>query len=134
MYYTSTTLLKVVGISRSNFKDWELQEFIVPSIPAKGQGSRALFTFNDILMAYFFKTLVNRGFKRKLAKKYIEAFKKEYINNGIIPDYPVFFINTTAYDVTVSTKTMMDSIAFFQDIINFKSIVNDVNHKLEELT
>lgn len=132
MYYTSSIVTHVLKCHRELLKDWIMQEFVIPSIPAEGQGTKALFTFNDIFMAYFFQKLVNRGFKRSLAKKYIEAFRKEYLNNGIIPDIAVFFINTTAYDVSVSTKTMPDLSAFFQDIINIKAIIKEVNYKMEE--
>ena len=134
MYYTSSTVIKILNCHRELIKDWILQGFIIPSIPAKGQGTKALFTYNDILMIYFFQKLINRGFKRKLAKKYIEAFKKEYLNNDIIPDIAVFFINTTAYDVSVSTKTIPDLSAFCQDIINVKAIIKEINFKLEKLS
>ncbi len=134
MYYTSSIVTHVLDCHRELIKDWILQGFITPSVPAEGQGTKALFTFNDILTVYLFQKLINRGFKRKLAKKYIEAFKKEYIDNGIIPNIAVFFIHTTAYDVSVSTKTLPDSSAFFQDIINIKSLINEVNFKLEKLS
>ena len=57
------------------FRQWVRHGFIHPSTPARGQGTKAAFTSDDIVCIKLFSTLVDRGFSRAKATIFAESLK-----------------------------------------------------------
>ena len=129
--YRTTQICKALGIKRERFRDWIKVGDLTPTIPAEGQGTKAEYSLHDVVMIAFFKKMVERGFKRELAKKYVDAFEKEYTIETS-PKTVVFFAHYHEHDITVSKNSIPDMSAFYQDIINMESIINEVKFNLEK--
>ena len=69
--------MKALNIPRERLKDWMTQGFIMPSLPATGIGTIAIFTRIDVYAVALFKKLLGRGFKRKVAAQYISLFASQ---------------------------------------------------------
>lgn len=129
--YHSTQICKALKIKRERFRDWIKVGDLTPTIPAEGQGTKAEYSLHDVVMIAFFMKMVDRGFKRELAKKYVDAFEKEYTIETS-PKIVIFFAHYHDHDITVSKNSIPDMSAFYQDIINMESIINEVKFKLEK--
>ena len=129
--YHSTQICKALKINRERLKDWIIADFIVPTLPAKGQGTKAKYSLHNVVMIAFFKKMVDRGFKRELAKKYVDAFEKEYTIETS-PKIVIFFAHYHDHDITVGKRTINDMTAFYQDIVNMEAIIEEVKFTLEK--
>ena len=78
--FTTFDIIKTINIPRERLQDWINREFIKPTTPAKGQGTKALFTINDVYQIELFRQLIEFGFKREFANKYIK--------NGMFKNIP----------------------------------------------
>jgi hypothetical protein len=56
--------------------------FIVPATKSKGQGTKAIFTRNDVYMVALFVDLLNKGFKRYKASDLIRKTSEVLKKNG----------------------------------------------------
>lgn len=129
--YHSTQICKALKIKRERFRDWIKVGDLTPTIPAEGQGTKAEYSLHDVVMIAFFMKMVDRGFKRELAKKYVDAFKKEYTIETS-PKIVIFFAHYHDHDITVGKRTINDMTAFYQDIVNMEAIIEEVKFNLEK--
>jgi DNA-binding transcriptional MerR regulator len=67
--FSTFDVLKIFKISRPRLREWMVRGFIKPTIPANGQGTKALFTKEDIYKIALFIRLIKVGFKRKQASE-----------------------------------------------------------------
>lgn len=72
--FSTFDIVRGFGIPRERLKDWMNAGFISPTVPAEGQGTKALFTFRDICILGLFMELINRGFDRKTASAIANSF------------------------------------------------------------
>ena len=72
--FSTFDIAKHLGIPRERLKDWMNQGFVRASIPAQGQGTRAVFTRVDVYSVQLFQTLINHGYQRKVAAQLVEKF------------------------------------------------------------
>jgi len=128
-----TKVCTILKIERERIRNWILTGDITPSIPAKGQGTKSVFYFKDMVLILLFKRLIERGFKRELAKKYIDALKKEYPEDERFPENVVFFFSVSGKDVTIGKKPMNDVTSFYQDIVNMRAIVKHILHRIDNI-
>jgi hypothetical protein len=72
---------RALKIGRECFRDWMNKGFIKPSVPSKGQGSKAIFLLDNVIGIALFKHLVEIGLTRAIAAswayKFIERDKTE---------------------------------------------------------
>lgn len=61
-------------IQREKLRDWMSRGYIVPSIPAKGTGTKALFSRSDLCGLALFKFLIETGFGRAEAAQWVREF------------------------------------------------------------
>ena len=74
--FSTFDVVKILAIKRDRLKDWMTREHIKPSIQeAKGQGTKALFNRADLYAIQLFQHLLNRGFPRKQAAKYVNNWR-----------------------------------------------------------
>ena len=62
-------------LPRERFREWVNRDYVTPSIPAKGQGTKAVFTINDVYEVELFRTLVENGFHREGAGLFLKTFR-----------------------------------------------------------
>jgi len=65
--FTTFDIIKALRIPRERLQDWINREFIKPSTPAKGQGTKAIFTRKDVYLVALLRHLIDSGFKRSTA-------------------------------------------------------------------
>lgn len=77
--FSTLDIVAALGIPRERLRDWMNRGFVKPSIPAEGQGTRAVFTRHDIYRVALFAELTQRGFKRENAAGFVREMKKQKI-------------------------------------------------------
>ena len=55
--------------------------FIQPSVPARGQGTNAVFSRHDIYGVFLFDNLLGAGFRRDIAASHMREFAKIFHKN-----------------------------------------------------
>ena len=86
--YRTLGICKALGIERERFRDWVKARpgFIRPTLPARGQGTKAGFTLGDVYAIALFKRMTETGFKRELAAEIVAKFM------GVASGNPMEFI------------------------------------------
>jgi hypothetical protein len=84
--YSTLDICKALKIGREKLRDWMNRNYIQPSIQeARGQGTKALFSRNDIYRIALFKKFIADKFKRDMAKRMsILVDDKHLIDNSFI--------------------------------------------------
>ena len=65
-------IVECLDIEVQRLRVWVKEGYIVPSKPSTGQGKSSLYTKQDIYAIALFKELIEGGFKRELAGKYVK--------------------------------------------------------------
>lgn len=63
--FSTLDIVKALKIPRERLRDWMSRDFIIPTEKAQGQGTKALFSREDVYAVALFQNLINKGFKRK---------------------------------------------------------------------
>jgi hypothetical protein len=74
--FTTFDIVKALDIPRERLQDWINREFIKPSIPAMGQGTKAIFTRDDVYSVALFKSFIEQGYNRLMAGVNCKKFTK----------------------------------------------------------
>ncbi len=64
----------VLGIPTERLRQWMKMGYISPTIPAPGQGSKAIFNRTAMYGIALFAKLVDMGLKREQASEYVKRF------------------------------------------------------------
>ena len=70
-FYTTFDIRKIYNIKRETLRDWIDRDFVFPTLPAKGKGTKALFDEKAVFEIGLFKYLVGGGFTREMASKIV---------------------------------------------------------------
>ena len=80
--YSTLDICKSLGITRERIRDWMNRGFIKPSIQeAKGQGTKSLFSRNDVYLIMLFLTLIGNGINRKESSGIIQELSEDRNSN-----------------------------------------------------
>jgi hypothetical protein len=74
--FSTFDITTALNIPRGRLREWMNFGFVKPSVSAEGAGTKAIFTFNDVCAVALFRNLIDFGFSRDAAGKFLEAFKK----------------------------------------------------------
>ena len=74
-------IVKVLEIPRERLRSWMKEGFVEATIPAKGQGTKAVFSRYDIYGISLFKNLLDAGFRREIAASHMREFTKVFHKN-----------------------------------------------------
>jgi hypothetical protein len=91
--FSTLDIVKALQIPRERLRDWMNRSFIEPSVPADGQGTKAVFTLHDVYGVALFRALIDNGFNRETSSRFVKDFieqekkEKEKEKNGRIA-YP----------------------------------------------
>jgi hypothetical protein len=79
--YSTVDIIKALEIPRERLRSWMKEGFVQPTVPAKGQGTKAVFSHHDIYSIALFKNLLAAGFRRHIAAFQIQEFAKVFHKN-----------------------------------------------------
>lgn len=71
---STSQICKALDISVPRFRDWRNQGLITPTLPSRGQGTKAGFTRGDVYSIALFKKMSDEGYKRELATSILKKF------------------------------------------------------------
>ena len=86
--FSTLDIVKAIDIPRERLRDWMNRGFISPSISAEGQGTKAVFTRDDIYGIALFRNLVGYGFSREVAGNLLRDFTDKLNKEKNDPDSP----------------------------------------------
>jgi hypothetical protein len=79
--FSTLDIVKVLEIPRERLRSWMKEGFVEPSIPAEGQGTKAVFRRYDIYAVSLFNDLLGAGFRRGIAASHMREFAKVFHKN-----------------------------------------------------
>jgi hypothetical protein len=79
--FSTLDIVKVLEIPRERLRSWMKEGFVQPTIPAQGQGTKAVFMRHDIYAVSLFNDLLGAGFRRDIAASHMREFAKVFHKN-----------------------------------------------------
>jgi DNA-binding transcriptional MerR regulator len=80
--FSTLDIVKALSIPRERLRDWMNNGFVVPTTRSEGQGTKAIFTRDDIYLVALFVDLRKKGFKRDGASDLIRKTSEVLRKNG----------------------------------------------------
>ncbi len=77
--YSTFNIVKMFNIKRATLQDWITRGFIVPDIKAGGVGTRARFSFWNLIQIRLFDRLIQSDFTRDDAASIVRGFSLDWI-------------------------------------------------------
>jgi hypothetical protein len=74
--FSTFDIQKILNVERERMREWMNRGFIIPTAPAEGQGTKAVFTIFDIYKIAVFKKLVEAGISRRIASSMVNTSTK----------------------------------------------------------
>jgi hypothetical protein len=114
--YSTLDIVKALSIPRERLRDWMNNGFVIPTISSQGQGTKAVFTRNDVYLAALFVDLLKKGFKRynasDLIRKTSAILKKNEPKN--LAYVIIYFLKN--HDNPVTVKSIYDPVTRWDKI------------------
>ena len=83
--YTTFYITKIFNIKRDRLQQWIDRKLIVPSVnEARGQGTKNIFSLEDLYVIQLFIDLLNEGFTRKGAAKIIKMISENPLHRATV--------------------------------------------------
>jgi hypothetical protein len=76
--FSTLDIVKALKIPRERLRDWMNRSFIEPSVPADGQGTKAIFTREDVYGVALFQILIDHGLSREKSSGFVKLFIKDF--------------------------------------------------------
>ncbi len=94
--FSTLDIVKALSIPRERLRDWMNNGFVVPTTKSEGQGTKAIFTRDDIYLVALFVDLLKKGFKRDRASDLIRKASEVLKKNGSesLAYIIIYFLNT----------------------------------------
>jgi hypothetical protein len=71
--FSTFEVMKILNIKRERLREWMNNDFISPTQPAFGVGTKALFNLLDVYKVGVFKKLVEAGINRRKASAWVKT-------------------------------------------------------------
>ena len=71
-------IVKILEIPRERLRSWMKEGFVQPTVPAEGQGTKAVFSRHDVYAVALFRDLLGAGFRREIAASHMGEFSKVF--------------------------------------------------------
>jgi len=93
--FSTLDIVKALNIPRERLRDWMNHGFVVPTTRSEGQGTKAVFTRDDIYLVALFVDLLKKGFKRDRASDLIRKASEILRKNGSksVAYITIYFLN-----------------------------------------
>jgi hypothetical protein len=72
--FSTLDIGKALKIPRERLREWIDRGFVLPSVSASGQGTKAIFTLRDVYSIALFECLIDYGFNRATASGLMKNF------------------------------------------------------------
>ena len=151
--FSTLDIVKALEIERERLREWMNRGFIKPTHPSAGQGTKAIFSREDVHCVQLYRQLVEIGIDRDMASKHIEYYRKHRTEeNGQKCDYLIYrkgkLSSVTAFTGEGAQfdfhKGLPDSHEYFYDqyfdkewlsirIINIMALRKETDKALEAL-
>ncbi len=79
--FSTLDIVKALEIPRERLRSWMKEGFVRAAVPARGQGTKALFRRSDIYSIALFGDLLGAGFRREIAASHMQEFSKVFHRN-----------------------------------------------------
>jgi hypothetical protein len=79
--FSTLDIVKALEVPRERLRSWMKEGFVEATIPAKGQGTKAVFSRYDIYGISLFGDLLRTGFRRDIAASHMREFTKVFQKN-----------------------------------------------------
>jgi len=79
--FSTLDIVKVLEIPRERLRSWMKEGFVQPTVPAEGQGTKAIFSRHDVYAVSLFNDLLGAGFRREIAASHMREFSKIFHKN-----------------------------------------------------
>jgi hypothetical protein len=79
--FSTLNIVKALEIPRERLRSWMKEGFIHPSVPARGQGTKAVFCRHDVYEVALFSDLLDAGFRRQVSASHMREFSKVFRKN-----------------------------------------------------
>ena len=143
--YTTTELLKVIDITRTRLRPWIERGYVFPSVMnLSTQGTKHLYSIEDLYGAAVFKYLLEFGFSRDRAGVMIKNWK--FFGEWEKKHHALFYIDDKKFHSTLCNfEDQGEADKFFQAvkestldgkstfIINVSDVIEGVNQRIKEL-
>lgn len=80
--FSTFDIVKALRIPRERLREWMNRDFIKPTRSADGQGTRAVFTRQDVYGIELFRQFIERGLARDQARIFVNIYHKEMQKNN----------------------------------------------------
>jgi hypothetical protein len=159
--FSTLDIVKALKIPRERLRDWMNRGFVKPVISAAGQGTKAVFDLEDAYSVALFQNLLDSGFSRTEASRYVGKYiagnrgtppeddKIKYIvfksytdfgKKGVHTDYleeglPDYKVDLATSDYAGYSETKKDPNRTWHSIhiVNFGEIRGNVKKALAKL-
>jgi hypothetical protein len=114
--FSTLDIVKALSIHRERLRDWMNNGFVVPTTRSEGQGTKAIFTRDDMYMVALFVDLLNKGFKRDKASDLIRKASEVLKNNGSknLAYIIIYFLND--HNNTIFVEPIYDPVTRWDKI------------------
>ena len=139
--FSTFDVLKILDIKRERLREWMNRGFIIPTVPAEGLGSKAVFSVVDIYKIAVFKKLVESGVRRSRAAVWVDT-NPRISNLRDIKDLNYIFLDDKGgkwiscmepgpwnLDIEIEQDHDWDTVI----LVNFKKLKKQIASALEEL-
>lgn len=88
--FSTLDIIRALNIKRERLREWMNLGFIEPTEPSRKQGSKAIFTRQDVYCVALFEDLIESGYSRAVAALWVSMFQRECAKDH----RPVYYIVT----------------------------------------
>ena len=143
--FSTLDIVKALKIPRERLRDWMNRSFIKPSVPAEGQGTKAIFTLQDGYGVKLFQALIENGFSREAASSFVkkfmdpETYLKAKIGNKDLVTLPTDYLilnisaDTNKVDRMTPLNAGLEEDSNYAPIIDLKSGITWVSAEFRDL-
>jgi hypothetical protein len=139
--FSTVDIVKVLEIPRERLRSWMKEGFIQPTIPARGQGTKAVFSRHDIYSISLFDNLLDAGFRRDVAASQMREFAKVFHKNYELVLYrqvelpggtmmhcsPIIVTSNNTFAVMSGEASFSDEVGNSHEMTEAVKSVNDIS-------
>ena len=144
--FSSFDVMKILDLKRERLRKWMHYEYVIPTKPADGRGTKSIFRLIDVYNVALFKKLVDAGMYRSKAKIYmLNRPELSDYNSAKEINYVLFITGRGGYEKFITIKDKSYTMADIDEgmpreddwdlgiIINFKNLMEEVNGSIKLL-
>jgi hypothetical protein len=139
--FSTIDIVKTLEIPRERLRSWMKEGFVIPTVPAQGQGTKAVFSRHDIYGVSLFNDLLDAGFRRDIAASHMQEFAKVFHKNYELVLYrqvelsgnymmhcsPIIVTGNNTFAVMTGEVSFSDETGESREMTEAMKSVNDIS-------